>query len=100
MDHGPLQASRLSWRMVWLPLRHVFRSKTWRNGPPPLRGCDAKGIWGFKHLTGTDKIRVTKANALLRRMHATMRELERLGVPFYLENPLRSKLWCHPHLNK
>ena len=67
-------------------------------GPPPLRGHAGKDIWGYPPLEGTDKVRVTKANALLKRMHEIMRELMRIGVPFYLENPLRSKLWCHPYM--
>ena len=43
-----------------------------KKGPPPLRGHDAKTIWGFPWLEGTDEIRVGKANALLKRMHTIM----------------------------
>ena len=61
-----------------------------------MRGHDLKTIWGFPWLEGTNKVRVSKANALLKRMHAIMRELMRNAIPFYLENPLRSKLWRTP----
>ena len=54
----------------------------------------------FPNLEGTDKVRVSKANALLKRMHEIMREFMRIGLPFYLENPLRSKLWMHPYVRK
>ena len=33
-------------------------------------------------------------------MHGMMRELARTGVPFYVENPLRSKLWSNPFIQK
>ena len=69
-------------------------------GPSLLRGHAGKDIWGFLHLKGTDKVRVTKANALLERLHEIMQELMPIGVPFYLENPVDSKLRCHPCVRK
>ena len=33
-------------------------------------------------------------------MHELMRLCEKHDVPFYLENPQRSKLWCHPLIIK
>ena len=69
-------------------------------GPPPLRGINSKDIWGLPHLEGKEKARVQSANKLLLRMHELMRLCERQKVPFYLENPQRSKLWMHPLIKK
>ena len=33
-------------------------------------------------------------------MHALMKLAESVDLPFYLENPLRSKLWIHPLIRK
>ena len=87
---------------VWFgfPCGTFSAARRYDGGPPPLRGHAGKSIWGLDTLTGTDRVRVNKANALLRRMHEMMRELMRYGRPFYLENPLRSKLWCHPYIKK
>ena len=69
-------------------------------GPPPLRGHNPKDIDGLPGLQGKDLARVRSANALLRRMHALMKLAESVNLPFYLENPLRSKLWIHPLVRK
>ena len=34
------------------------------------------------------------------RMHELMKICENSGVPWYLENPQRSKLWMHPIIRK
>ena len=69
-------------------------------GPPPLRGINPKDINGLPGLQGKDLARVQSANALLKRMHELMKLAESVGLPFYFENPLRSKLWIHPIIKK
>ncbi len=69
-------------------------------GPPPLRGTNSKDIWGYSYFEGKEAARVQSANKLLLRTHELMRLCEKLSIPFYLENPRRSKLWNHPLITK
>ena len=69
-------------------------------GPPALRGTNPKDIWGLPHLVGKERARVNSANKLLLRMNELMKYCESNGVPFYIENPQRSKLWMHPIMKK
>ena len=65
-----------------------------------MRGFNSKDINGLPGLQGKDLARVQSANRLLNRMMELMKDCERRGLPFYLENPLRSKLWLHPLVKK
>ena len=87
---------------VWFGFPCGTFSSARRNdgGPPPLRGITSEDIWGLPHLTGRERDRVRSANKLLLRMREQMRVCEKHNVPFYLENPQRSKLWCHPLITK
>ena len=69
-------------------------------GPPPLRGHGPKDIWGLPEVTGINLQRVRSANKLLRRMDELMKACAKAGLPFYLENPLRSKIWITPQILK
>ena len=69
-------------------------------GPLALRGTNPKDVWGLPHLVGKEPARVNSANKLLLRMNELMKYCESNGVPFYLENPQRSKLWMHPIVKK
>ena len=62
-------------------------------GPPPLRGTNSRDIYGLPGLSGKELARVRAANALVMRMHKLMKICENSGVPWYLGNPQRSKLW-------
>lgn len=68
--------------------------------PPPLRGSNRKDIWGLPNLKCKERARVDSANKLLVHMHELMKHCEQCLVPFYLENPQRSKLWHHPIIRK
>ena len=83
---------------VWFgfPCGTFSSARRYGGGPPPLRGTNSKDIWGLPHLQGVEEERVRSANKLLLRMHALMKLCEQHAVPFYLENPMRSKLWLHP----
>ena len=88
---------QLSGSLVRLPLRYVqCRQAPRRRRPPPLRGTNYKDIRGLPGVKGEDLARVTSANKLLERMNLLMKSCVSVGLPFYLENPLRSKLWIHP----
>ena len=87
---------------IWFgfPCGTFSSARRYDGGPPPLRGNNTKDIWGFPHLEGTERNRVKAANKLLLRMHELMKICEKEGVPFYLENPQKLKLWNHPLISK
>ena len=89
-------------RWVWFgfPCWTFSSARRDDGGPPPLRGIHHKEIWGLPHLAGKERARVDSANKLLMRMHELMKHCEHCLVPFYLENPQRSKLWHHPIIRK
>ena len=63
------------------------------SGPTPLRGDTEKLRWGLPGLKGENRERVETANRLIRMILRLCRHCLRIGVPFYLENPLNSRLW-------
>ena len=63
------------------------------SGPSPLRGDTEKLRWGLPGLKGKDRERVETANRLIKMTLRLCRHCLRIGVPFYLENPLASRLW-------
>ena len=89
-------------RGVWFgfPCGTFSSARRHDGGPPPLRGFNSKDINGLPGLKGKDLARVQSANRLLNRMMELMKDCERRFLPFYLENPLRSKLWLHPLVRK
>ena len=89
-------------RVAWwaVPCNTWSSARKHDGGPPPLRGHNPKDIDGLPGLAGRDLDRVLCANRLLIRMHALMKHAENYNLPFYFENPLRSKLWIHPLIKK
>ena len=67
-----------------------------RGGPKPLRGEEGRALWGLPDLTGLDLIRVRAANRLIRFMMCVAEKCFDKGVPYYIENPLTSRLWKFP----
>ena len=71
-----------------------------RGGPKPLRGEDARSLWGLPGLTGLDLIRVRAANCLIRFVCRVANKCFEHSVPYYIENPLTSRLWKFPCIQK
>ena len=64
-------------------------------GPQPLR--DEKNLLGLPHLGQRDRARVEAANALYEKLGLLVETLERLGIPWTIENPTNSFLWDLPY---
>ena len=72
-------------------------------GPPPLSLLERllpQIDMGIAASQRRGKDRVLTANRLLKRMHELCKLCEPYNMPFYIENPLRSKLWRHPLVMK
>ena len=61
--------------------------------PGALRGEEGKELYGLPGLSEKDQLKVDVANKLLRHLAAFCRYCHRRRVPFYIENPLTSRLW-------
>ena len=61
--------------------------------PGALRGEEGKDLYGLPGLSEKDQLKVDVANKLLRYLSAFGRYCKRRRVPFYVENPLTSRLW-------
>ena len=64
-------------------------------GPPPLRS--ARHLLGLPGLRPTDKARVEAANILYERLGLLVEVLERMDIPWTIENPTNSYLWDLPY---
>jgi hypothetical protein len=64
-------------------------------GPQPLR--DDHNLLGLPNLGPRDSERVSAANALYERLGLLVETLERLQIPWTIENPTNSFLWDLPY---
>ena len=83
---------------IWFALPCGTYSRARRgggSGPPPLRD-DHDHILGFDNLSDKDLLRVRLANALTARVVKLCKLCVKCGVPFFIENPLTSRLWIVP----
>ena len=68
--------------------------------PGPLRGETTPDIFGLLGLSEKDRQKVQDANCMLFGALKVIRKCLRLQIPGYLENPLTSRLWKTPGIQK
>ena len=66
--------------------------------PGALRGEEGRALYGLPGLSPADATKVKVANELLGYMKSFCKYCHRRRVPFYIENPLTSRLWKMPEL--
>ena len=81
---------------VWFgfPCGTFSRARRGRAGMPgALRGEEGSELYGLPGLSEKDQLKVDVANSLLLHMRGLCKYCHRRRVPFYIENPLTSRLW-------
>ena len=68
--------------------------------PQALRGDDPESIFGLQELNERDQEKVRRANNMLFGACKVIRKCLRLGKCGYLENPLSSRIWKTPQLQR
>lgn len=75
------------------------RAPWWSRMPKPLRKA-GEYIFGLPWLSELDRIKVNKANIMLKRAVKVIRKCLKLGKSGYLENPMSSMIWQTPQIQR
>ena len=68
--------------------------------PGALRGEEGRALYGLPGLNERDRLKVEVANTLLTYLKSFCKYCHRRRVPFYIENPLTSRLWKMPEIKE
>ena len=85
---------------VWFgfPCGTFSRARRWKAGMPgALRGGDRALYW-LPNLSEKDALNVKVASELLQHMKSFCLYAHRQRIPFYIKNPLTSRLWRMPEI--
>ena len=88
---------------IWFgfPCGTFSRARRGKAGMPgALRGEEGRALYGLPNLSEKDALKVKIANELLQHMRAFCLYAYRRRVPFYIENPLTSRLWKMPEVHE
>ena len=88
---------------VWwgYPCGTFSRARRGKKGMPgALRGEEGRFLYGLPGLNEKDQLKVQVANLLLTYMKSLCKYCHRRRVPFYIENPLTSRLWKMPEIHE
>ena len=75
------------------------RAPWWSRMPKPLRKA-GEYIFGLPWLSELERIKVNKANIMLKRAVKVIRKCLKLGKSGYLENPMSSMIWQTPQIQR
>lgn len=88
---------------IWFgyPCGTFSRARRGKAGMPgALRGEEGRDLYGLPGLNEKDQLKVDVANQLLVYLLQLCKYAHRRRVPFYIENPLTSRLWKMPEMKQ